>query len=565
MSRTARTLLVVLLVLVLTVSACGSPAPTTAPAATPTTAAKPAEPTKAPVAPTVAPTAAPKPVSLRVAILGDESTLTPYTYVKGYPGWNMMTLVYDTLFIMDVENLPRPWLAKEDKVSADGKVHTITLRSDAKWHDGKPLTSADVKFSFEFYKKNTHSRWTPPVKSFVSMDTPNDTTIVITLPAADPSFNVRLMADVPIIPKHLWEAVTEPKKFENHVGSGPFKLTEYKADQYYRFTANAGHFAGKPAVDDLVMPIIKDTTTVFSALKTGEIQSTIQALSPELVKDFQSAAGLKVVNGPGYATTLLQFNDERAPWSDKAVRQAISLAIDTQKLVDTVLLGYAVKGNPGWIHPASPFHDPAVKAEYDVAKAKTTLDNAGWKDTNNDGIRDNAGKKLEGTLLVYSNNPTRVRCAELIAAALKDVGVSLKVTALEPNSVDAKVWPDFDVAKGRDFDLTMWGWSAPIQVNPVRTAELVHSSPLIGSINIGAYKSAAVDKIAGDLVVTVDPEKQKTLVRQLEALIASDLPFVMLYYADGIYAYRPDAYDKWTFQKGQGPFHKLSFQPNVKF
>jgi peptide/nickel transport system substrate-binding protein len=504
-------------------------------------------------------------VSLRVAILSDESTLQPYTYVKGYPGWNMMTLVYDTLFIMDVDNLPRPWLAKEDKVSADGKIHTLTLRNDGKWHDGKPVTSADVKFSFEYYKKNTHSRWTPPVKNFVSIDTPNETTVVITLPAADPSFAVRLLGDVPIIPKHLWESVTEPKKFENNVGSGPYKLAEYKAEQFYRFTANAAHFAGKPAVDELVMPIIKDTSTVFAALKTGEIHSTIQGLSPELVKDFQATAGLKVAQGPGYATTLLQFNDERAPWSKKEVRQAIGLAIDTKKLVDTVLLGYGTQGNPGWIHPASPFHDPAVKPEYDMNKAKTLLDGLGYKDTNNDGVREADGKKLEGTLLVYSNNPTRVRAAELIAAAVKDIGISLKVTALEPNSVDAKVWPDFDVSKGRDFDLAIFGWSAPIQVNPVRTAELVHSDPAIGSINIGAYKSAAADKIAGELVVTVDAEKQKALVRQLEALIAQDLPFYMLYYADGIYAYRPDAYDKWTFQKGLGLFHKLSFLPSVKF
>jgi peptide/nickel transport system substrate-binding protein len=561
MSARTRTILVVALAIMLALglAACGGATPTAAPTV------KPGEPTKA--APTAAPTVAPtpKPVSLRVAILTDESTLQPYTYVKGYPGWNMMTLVYDTLYIMDADQIPRPWLATADKVSADGKVHTITLRGDAKWHDGKALTSADVKFSFEFYKKNTHSRWTPPVKNFVSIDTPNDTTVVITLPAPDPSFAVRLLGDVPIIPKHLWETVTDPKKFENNIGSGPYKLTEYKAEQFYRFTANAAHFAGKPAVDELIMPIIKDPTTIFSALKTGEIQSTIYALSPELVKDFQSAAGLKVVQGPGYATTLLQFNDERAPWSTKEVRQAINLAIDTKKLVDTVLLGFGVVGNPGWIHPASPFHDPAIKGEYNVDKAKALLDSIGYKDTNSDGVRESGASKLEGTLLVYSNNPTRVRTAELIAAGLKDIGINLKVSALESASVDAKVWPDFDVAKGRDFDLAIFGWSAPIQVNPVRTAELVHSDPSIGSINIGAYKNPATDKVAAELIVTVDPDKQKALVRQLEAIIAQDLPFSMLYYADGIYAYRPDAYDKWSYQKGQGPFHKLSFLPNVKF
>ncbi len=539
-------------VLAMVISACGPTpaAPTATPAATPTP-----QPTATPV---------PKPVSLRMAILADEGTLQPYTYVRGYPGWNMLTLVYDTLFIMDADNVPKPWVAKEDKVSADGKVHSLTLRNDVKWHDGKPLTSADVKFSYEFYKKNTHSRWTPPVRNIVGMETPNDTTVVITLPAPDPSFAIRLLADVPIIPKHIWENVTEPKKFETNVGTGPYKLAEFKSEQFYRFTANTAYFAGKPAVDELLMPIIKDPTTVFSALKAGEIQATVRSLAPELVKDFQGIADLKIQRGPGYATTLLQFNNERAPWDKKEVRQAVALAIDTQKLVDTVLLGFGTVGNPGWLHPASPFHDLAVKGEYNVAKAKALLDGLGYKDTDNDGVREVSGKKMEGTLLAHSNNPMRIRTAELIVAALKDIGISIKVTSLEPASVDAKVWPDFDVAKGRDFDLTMWGWSAPVQVNPVRMGELVHSNPKVGSINIGGYKNPAVDRIADELGVTTDVVEQTKVARQLEAIIAQDLPFVVLFYEDGIYVYRPAAYDKWVYQKGQGIFHKLSFLPGVK-
>jgi len=545
-----------LLLVALIASACTAPAPTptTAPTVQPTT----------PPPPKLTATPTPKPVSLRMAILADESTVQPYTYVRGYPGWNMLTLIYDTLFVMDADNLPKPWVAREDKASADGKVHTITLRNDVKWHDGKPLTSADVKFSFEFYQKNTHSRWTPPVRNMTSIETPNETTVVVTLSAPNPAFAIQLMGDVPIIPKHLWESVTEPKKFENNIGSGPYKLTEYKPEQFYRFVANPDYFAGRPAVDELVMPVIKEAATIFSSLKTGEIQATVRALAPELVKDFQGNPDLKIQRGPGYAATILQFNNERAPWSKKEVRQAVALAIDTQKLVDTVILGYGTLGNPGWLHPASPFHDPAVKGEYSAAKAQALLDGIGYKDTDNDGIREAAGKKMEGTLLVYSNNPTRIRTAELIAAGLKEIGISLKVTALEPASVDAKVWPDFDVAKGRDFDLAMWGWSAPIQVNVVRTGDLVHSDPKMGSINIGAYKNPAADKLAEELFVTTDPDKQKTLVRQLEALIAQELPFVTLFYEDGTYVYRPAAYDKWIYQKGQGIFHKLSFLPGVK-
>ncbi len=564
------------LLLMTALNACGDAAttPTVVPpvmtALPPTTTGATAPTTLPPSAtvgalPTVPPTpAAAPPTTLRVAIGADEGTLQPYTYVTGYPGWNMLSLVYDALFIMDADNLPQPWLATGDAISADGKVHTLTLRPDVQWQDGQPLTSADVKFSYEFYKQYKQSRWTPPVRTIVSITTPTTTTVVITLPAPNPSFAIQPLADVPIIPQHLWAGVTDPKTFANNVGSGPYKLAEYKEGQFYRFTANPTYFAGKPTVAELVLPIIKGATGSFAAIKTGEIGATVRSLAPELVKDFQSNPDLKIQRGPGFSTTLLQFNDTRAPWDKREVRQAVALAINTQQLVDTVLLGFGTPGNPGWLHPASPFHDPAVKGAYDVAKAGALLDSLGYKDTNNDGVREAAGAEMVGTLLVYADNPTRLRSAELIAAGLKGIGINLKVTALDPDSVDAKVWPDFDVAKGRDFDLAMWGWSAPVQVNPARMIGLVASDPAIGTNNIGGYKNPVTDQIAATFSVTTDPAQQKTLARQLEAQIAADVPFVVLFYEDGNYVYRPAAYDGWVYQKGQGIFHKLSFLPPVQ-
>jgi peptide/nickel transport system substrate-binding protein len=556
-----------LLLSALLLSACGSAPPqaaetppTTAPASAPA-----AEPTAAtPVEPTAAPAAEPAaaaPQSLRVAILRDEGTLQPYTYVSGYPGWNMLSLVYDALFIMNEQNLPVPWLATEDAISEDGLVHTLTLRDNVTWHDGQPLTSADVKFSYEYYQQNTHSRWTAQVSGMTSIETPDPTTVVITLEQANPGFAIQPLADVPIIPQHLWEGVTEPDTFANNVGSGPYKLEEYRFDQLYRFTANPDHFAGPPAVGELLMPIIKDQTTVFSALRTGEINGTTVPLTPELVQEFQNAPNLKVVTGPGYATTMLQFNTERAPWDKVEVRRAVALALDPQALVDTVLLGYGAPGNPGWIHPSSPFHDPAVSGTTDLAQAQALLDGLGYTDSDGDGVREAEGQPMAAELLVQSNNPLRIRSAELIAAALKELGITVTVSALEPDSVTAKVWPEFDVSKGRDFDLSMWGWSAPLQLSPTRMASLVHSDPVIGSTNIGGYRSPEADALADQLLTEIDPDAQMELAHQMEALIASELPFVMLFYADGNYVYQSDVYDQWVYQTGQGIFHKLSFQP----
>lgn len=551
------------LALALILAACGGApqAGAPAPAPEPTSAPAAEAATAAPAAPTVAPTAAPAAPTepLRIAIVGDEGTLTPYTYQTGYPGWNMLNLVYDTLLILDANNLPQPWLAASYTISEDGLTHTLTLRDDVTWHDGEQLTSEDVKFSYEFYKANRQSRWTPPMGVIESIEAPDATTVVMTLTNASPAFALQPLADVPIIPQHLWEGAADPKAVEGAVGSGPYLLAEYAPEQFYRFTANPNYFAGAPTVPEIVMPIISEANTIFAALRSGEIDSTVRSVPPELVADFEGNADLAVQKGPGYATLLLQFNTERAPWNKTAVRQAISRAVNRQQLIDTILLGQGTIGNPGWFHPASPVHQLTSAPAFDLAAAQAILDAAGYTDGDGDGVREADGAPLTGELLVYANNPIRLRSAELIAAGLEPLGVRLEVTALDPDSVDAKVWPEFDVAKGRDFDLAIWNWSAPTQINPLRAVGLVHSDPTIGTLNIGGFKNAEADRIADAWRVTVDEAEQRKLAGELEALIAAELPFATLLYEDGNYAFRTAAFQGWTYQKGQGIFSKLSF------
>jgi len=245
-----------------------------APAPAPTQASAPVQPTAMQAAtaapkPTT-PTAAPKPVSLRVAITGDEGVLQPYAIGSGYPGWYIMTLIYDTLLIMDTNNQPKPWLAKQSLVSSDGMSYTLTLRNDVTWHDGKPFTAADVKFAFDYYKKYAVApRWTTAVGTIGEVQVKDDTTVIVSLARPNPSFVLQVLADLPIIPKHIWESVTEPKTAKHNIGTGPFKVAEYKPNELYRLSAHAEYFAGKPAVDERILPISKAPNTIDSLLKTG--------------------------------------------------------------------------------------------------------------------------------------------------------------------------------------------------------------------------------------------------------------------------------------------------------
>lgn len=503
--------------------------------------------------------------SLKIGIIGDERTLNPYTYNTGYPGLDLVTLLYDSLFQLDKDNNPIPWLVKEYSVSEDGMTYKFKLNENVTWHDGKPMTANDVKFTVDYFLKYPKSRFTNPLKSISSVTVETDTDFTFTLSKADPNFMIQPLADLPILPQHIWANITDPDNETNSIGSGPYILSEYKTDQYYKMTTNTNYFKEAPPIQEIIFPIIEDTTALYNALKAGEIDAISPSISPELVSQFESNPSLKISRGPGFSTTLFQINSERYPMTEKSFRQAIDLAIDKQNLVDTVLLGFAEVGSPGFIHPASPFYNNELNPAFDPEKAKQVLEDAGFKDINGDGFReDTNGKEINLTTLVHSNNPIRIRVAELISEAINGIGVKNSVKALDDTTVISLMWPDYDVSKGRDFDLGVFGWSNTMQLFPDRITELFYSDPAIGSVNIGGYKNAEFDKLADQLKSLTDEGERLELIKEMQAFIADEAPIVTLYYQEIVNAYNPSIYDGYVFQTGKGIINKLSFVSGEK-
>lgn len=509
-----------------------------------------------------------EPGIVRIAITRDEGHLNPYTYQSGYPGWNIMTLVYDPLFYPDENNEPIPWLVRQARVTPDGRTWTLTLHPNIRWHDGRLLTSEDVKFTFEFASRVTHSRWTPTTRNIEAIDTPNAQTVVFRLRQADAGFRLRTLADVPILPRHIWESVrdvAQARAFTNTVGSGPFRVAEVRADQFYRLTANPDYFAGRVKVRELVLPIVRDATVSFTALQAGQIDANVRTLSPELVAQFDRVQGLKVVRGPGFASTILQFNVEHPLLQDARLRRAIANAVNTSLMNRLLTLGYAVIGSPGYIHPASPFYAEGLRFAPDKSRAISILNEAGYQDRSGDGIREAPdGTPLRFTLLTLAGNPVRIRGAELIRTWLRDVGIAVTVRVQEDAAIIDQVWPEFDVCKGRRFDMAVFGWSAPVMSRPTALVDLFHSDCRVGTINIGGYRNPEIDRLGQELLTTVDVDRQKQISARMQRVIAQDLPLHVLFYLDTIMAYRPAAYDGWVFQKGQGIMTKLSFVDRLR-
>jgi peptide/nickel transport system substrate-binding protein len=195
---------------------------------------------------------------------------------------------------------------------------------------------------------------------------------------------------------------------------------------------------------------------------------------------------------------------------------------------------------------------------YDVDAANAELDAIG-AEPGPDGVRVLDGKPMSYELLVQSTSTDRLRSAELIRDMLSEVGVEVKVTSMESDSLDAKVWPEYDVAQGRNYDMSMWGWSAPVMLSSGLIAQLLYSEPAEGPLNVVGYSDPATDAALDALTSEATLDGRIAAAEDLQANIAEQAPWVTLYYRNGAYAYRSNTYSGWTWQDGKSALHSFSF------
>jgi len=390
----------------------------------------------------------------------------------------------------DEDWTPQPYLAESWKVSNDGLSVTLNLAKNARFHDGVPIKSSDVAFSIKTVQENH------PFKTMFApverVDTPNDHTAIIRLSKPHPAILLAMSSQLlPIIPEHVYgdgqDAKTHPANAEGVVGSGPFKLSEFKRDQHIILERNDDFFIdGRPYLDKIVMRIIKDGSARTIALETGEAHLSGFEQNPRDINRLKRADGVMATSdGVAYAAigpiAWLAFNTASdSPVSKRKVRQAIAYAVDRERY------------------------------DLDLDKANALLDEAGYP-------RGSDGTRFKLTL-DYGWAGIKAQ-AEYIKPQLKKVGIDVEIRS----SPDFPTWAKR--VGGHEFDMTwdvVFNWGDPV-IGVHRTYQTSNIKKGVIWSNTQSYSNARVDELMEQAGQEPDPVKRKALYSEFQWATVSPL------------------------------------------
>ena len=415
-------------------------------------------------------------------------------------------------------------LAQSWEVSSDQRTITFHLKPNLKWADQRPLSSADVLFTWQkVTDDNTRTPYGSDFKLVSKAEAPDAQTFRVTYavpyaPALD------TWAGLHILPMHLLQDQDiNNTAFARHpVGSHYYKLSDWKNGQYLKLSRNPNASQGQANIEHLLSRIIPDKAAQFLELSADNIDS--MALNPiQYARIFPSRPDLSKNIGLykelGNSYSYMGFNLKRKPFDDVRVRQAINYAIDKQEIIDGVLLGL---GEPvaSPYKPGTRWSNPKLKPyPYDPNKARALLREAGFADTNGDGILEKDGKPFSFEILT-NQNKEREMTAVLIQRRLKEVGIEVNIRVLE--------WASFlgRFIKPKQFDAVVLGWS--LSLDPDQYGIWHSSQQAPGQFNFISYSNPQADMLLEAGRIELNPDKRMKIYHAFSKILLEDSPVIYL-------------------------------------
>lgn len=470
---------------------------------------------------------------------------SPFGYSRGnvHPFY-----IYDTLLWKDSTGELLPWLATGYEASDDGTTYTFELRDDVTWHDGQPLTAEDVAFTFRYFaeKNPPPTIIFQPVPDITEVIATNERTVEFRLANPVATFlQFGAAGAVPIIPQHIWSSIDDPimaTDLEVLVGTGPYQLQSYTPGEgAYLYTAYEDYFLGTPFVERIEYTPVGDS---LASLLAGDLdKADTSGVRPEVLAPFRNDDAFEVLTAPpGSVQTALHWNLAKGgALADPLFRQACSRAIDRNDLVERLFGGNGTPGNPGWIPPENPFHNPDVNQyPFDPAAAGQMLDEAGYTRGGLDDIRQGPdGAPLRFSLLLSAPSPA----VELVVQALRAVGVELT-----PQTVDRPTFNQRVLAGDVEMSfISSGGISSDLAPDYLR---LVYSSQTKLAQHAQGYVNPEVDRLCADQLAALDLQERMEIVARIQELVASDVPLLPLFYPDAFSIHNKSSFDEWYYTPG---------------
>jgi len=463
--------------------------------------------------------------TLSMLIQPEVPTLASYLSTS-MPVGQSASKMYDGLLEYNFDLSPRPGLAESWNVSADGKTITFKIRKGVTFHDGKPMTAEDARYSIMEVLREYHPRGKGNFSLITKADVPDSHTLVLTLSAPSPSMLMAFSGyESPILPKHLFEG-TDIKNHPNAnapVGTGPFKFVEWKRGQYMRLDRNPDYWSkGEPKLDRIVIRTIPDSATRSAVLEKGEVH--IAGFGAVPYNDAARLAKLSNINvtKQGYEMFSpigeLDFNTKVKPFDDKRLRQAVAYAIDRKYVVENIWFGFArpATGPINSNFAASGLYTDQVK-RYDVPNAielaEKLLDEAGYP-------RKSDGTRMEITLDVTPYGEEWQRFGEYTVQRMAKIGIKATIRYEDVATWLKRTYTDYD------FQVTA-NWLNTFADPVLGVHRLYHSKEIKpGTVfkNASRWSSPRTDELMDMAKVEPDPKKRATYYHEFQKILCEEVP-----------------------------------------
>jgi peptide/nickel transport system substrate-binding protein len=463
-----------------------------------------------------------------IGLLSDVQSWNPYL-ADDLLTINLLGLIYPSLAIEQTDyrlhppsfepSLARSWSWSDDHLGL-----TVELDPAASWSDGVPITARDVVFTWQV-QMSPEVGWVGAyVKDAIdAVEAVDDDTVKVTFNRRYP-YQFMDLNDGPIIPAHVWKSLD----FEDWhaadweslaLAGGPFTLKRHTPRQEIVLERNPGYFRpGRPFLDRLVFRISGSDRALVSQLLAGELDF-VRSIPPADAPRILQHDELQLVIYEDRSYTHICWNTARDHLTDPRVRRALTMAVNRDTVIDVVYAGYVRPGMGPVLSSFWAFNRELESIPFDPAAARVLLGEAGWRDSDGDGVVDREGAQLTIELLAPSENELRQDIAILVQEDLRTIGVEVEPRFVEWGALSAAM-------RSGDFDAIVNMWVEPTQID---LAEIWHSPPADQpTFNFGRYANPEVDRLLEEVSEIATFEEQKPLLDRIQELIVADQPYTFL-------------------------------------